>query len=143
MAHYKSIHQELYTMDPVRCFVPSFLKAIADNSEESFRSIMSQPAPGIFTFDMLVSSWVENFRQWINEHNIKIALPTTTSHHGIILDDIGFCNILERLMDDYIQPLSQVFFPDVGGSTLDSCYGFLLEFGTNRETGHIGRSSCG
>lgn len=47
------LHRELYTMHPETTFVPSFLKAISDNTEESFRSIMSEPSPGIFTFEIL------------------------------------------------------------------------------------------
>lgn len=42
-------------------FVPSFLKAINDNTEESFRSIMSEPTPGIFTFEMLQPHFCEMF----------------------------------------------------------------------------------
>lgn len=46
-------HREIYVMDPTMFFVPTFLKAINDNTEQSFRSILSEPAPGIFTFEML------------------------------------------------------------------------------------------
>lgn len=40
-------------MHEANFFVPSFLKAIAENTEESFRSIMDEPSPGIYTFEML------------------------------------------------------------------------------------------
>ena len=40
-------------------FVPSFLKAISENSEESFRNIMSEPSPGVFTFEMLQPRFCE------------------------------------------------------------------------------------
>lgn len=53
------LHKELYTLVPTLCFVPSFLKAINENTEESFRSIMSEPAPGIFVFEMLQPSFCE------------------------------------------------------------------------------------
>lgn len=40
-------------------FVPSFLKAISENTEQGFRSIMSEPSPGIFTFEMLQPNFCE------------------------------------------------------------------------------------
>lgn len=40
-------------MNASNFFLPSFLKAISENTEESFRSIMSEPTPGVYTFEML------------------------------------------------------------------------------------------
>lgn len=47
------LHRELYSMHAASFFVPSFLKAIKDNTEESFRSIINEPSPGILVFSML------------------------------------------------------------------------------------------
>jgi len=40
-------------------FIPSFIKAIRANTEESFRKIMSEPSPGVYTFMMLQPSFCE------------------------------------------------------------------------------------
>lgn len=40
-------------------FVPSFIKAISENKEESFRKIMSEASPGVFTFEMLQPRFCE------------------------------------------------------------------------------------
>lgn len=53
------LHRELYTLVPTVCFVPSFLKAINESTEESFRNIISEPSPGVFVFDMLQPSFCE------------------------------------------------------------------------------------
>lgn len=53
------LHRELYTIHPTTFFVPSFIKAIGDNTEESLRSIMSEPSPGVFTFEMLQPHFCE------------------------------------------------------------------------------------
>lgn len=53
------LHKELYTLHPTTFFLPSFLKAISDNTEESFRSMMSEPSPGVFTFEMLQPRFCE------------------------------------------------------------------------------------
>ena len=53
------LKRELYTMHPVTFFVPSFMKAINDNTEDSLRSIISEPSPGVLTFEMLQPRFCE------------------------------------------------------------------------------------
>lgn len=53
------LHRELYSMHPATTFVAPFLKAVSDNTEESFRRIMSEPSPGVFTFEMFQPQFCE------------------------------------------------------------------------------------
>ena len=46
-------------MHAANFFVPSFLKAINDNTKESLRSIMIEPSPGVYTFEMLQPHFCE------------------------------------------------------------------------------------
>lgn len=46
-------------MHPTNFFVPSFLKAISENKEESFRNIIAEPSPGILTFELLQPRFCE------------------------------------------------------------------------------------
>lgn len=46
-------------MHAANFFLPSFLKAINENTEESFRSIMVEPSPGVYTFEMLQPHFCE------------------------------------------------------------------------------------
>ncbi|XP_011038725.1 PREDICTED: uncharacterized protein LOC105135521 isoform X2 [Populus euphratica] len=41
--------------------------------------------------------------------------------------------MLEKLMDDYICPMSRVFPPRVGGLTLDSHHGSVVEYGEHMD----------
>ncbi|KAL9274829.1 2-oxoglutarate and iron-dependent oxygenase domain-containing protein [Drosera capensis] len=140
ISRYEPLHTELYSVLATNFFVPSFLKAITDNSEDSFRSIMSEPTPGVFTFEMfqpqfcdLLLSEVENFEQWVFERKLRIMQPNTMNEYGVVLDDFGLEAMLGKLMDDYIRPLSKVFYYEVGGSTLDSHHGFVVEYGIGRD----------
>lgn len=47
------LHEDLYTLDPERFFVGSFLDAIKDGSEAAIRHILIEHSPGVFTFNML------------------------------------------------------------------------------------------
>ncbi|KAM7487684.1 hypothetical protein LguiB_025168 [Lonicera macranthoides] len=140
ISNYQPLHRELYTMHAANFFTPSFLKAVNDNTEESFRSIMSEPSPGVFTFQMLQQRFcdmllneVENFERWVNETKFRIMRPNTMNKYGAVLDDFGLETMLGKLMEDFIRPISKVFFPEVGGATLDSHHGFVVEYGMDRD----------
>ncbi|KAJ4709844.1 2-oxoglutarate (2OG) and Fe(II)-dependent oxygenase superfamily protein [Melia azedarach] len=139
-SNYQPLHSELYIMHAEKFFVPSFLKAIKDNTEESFRSIMAEPIPGVYTFEMLqprfcemLLSEVENFERWVHDTKFRIMRPNTMNKFGAVLDDFGLETMLDKLMNDFICPISKVFFSEVGGSTLDSHHGFVVEYGTDRD----------
>ncbi|KAH6771509.1 DNA helicase ROCK-N-ROLLERS [Perilla frutescens var. hirtella] len=140
ISNYQRLHVELYNMHPTNFFMPSFLKAISENTEQAFRNLMSEPSPGIFTFEMLQPRFcemllaeVENFEKWVHETKFRIMRPNTMNKYGAVLDDFGMETMLDKLMEDFIRPLSKVFFPEVGGSNLDSHHGFVLEYGIDRD----------
>ncbi|XWS16666.1 hypothetical protein CRYUN_Cryun34aG0110600 [Craigia yunnanensis] len=140
ISHYQPLHGELYAMHASNFFVPSFLKAINENKVESFRSIMAEPTLGVFTFEMLqprfcelLLSEVENFEKWVHETKFKIMRPNTMNKFGAVLDDFGLETMLDKLMEDFIRPISKVFFSDMGGSTLDYHHGFVVEYGIDRD----------
>lgn len=56
---FQRLHGDIYTLDPARFFVPSFLDAVSQPSEERFRSMIVPSAPGIYTFDMLQPRFCE------------------------------------------------------------------------------------
>ncbi|XP_061957128.1 2-oxoglutarate and iron-dependent oxygenase domain-containing protein CP2-like isoform X2 [Populus nigra] len=136
ISHYKPLKRELYSMHPVTFFVPSFMKAINDNTEESLRSIISEASPGVLTFEMLQPRFcellvaeVENFEAWVNDTKFRVMRPNTMNKYGAVLDDFGLETMLDKLMDGFIRPISKVFFREVGGATLDSHHGFVVEYG--------------
>ncbi|EOA30759.1 hypothetical protein CARUB_v10013901mg [Capsella rubella] len=140
ISNYQPLHRELYTLVPTVCFVPTFLKAINENTEDSFRNIISEPSPGVFVFDMLQPSFcemmlseIDNFERWVGETKFRIMRPNTMNKYGAVLDDFGLDTMLDKLMEGFIRPISKVFFNDVGGATLDSHHGFVVEYGKDRD----------
>ncbi|KAF7808823.1 putative PKHD-type hydroxylase [Senna tora] len=138
--NYPPLYKEIYTMQAEKFFTPSFLKAVRDNTEESFRSVMAEPSPGIYTFEMLqpqfcemLVSEVDHFERWVHETKFRIMRPNTMNQYGAVLDDLGMESMLDKFMNDYIRPISRVFFAGVGGSTLDSHHGFVVEYGIHRD----------
>ncbi|KAI4357726.1 hypothetical protein L6164_001657 [Bauhinia variegata] len=140
LMNYPPLHKEIYAMHAENFFVSSFLQAIRDNKEDSFRSIVAEPTKGIYTFEMLqphfcemLASEVEHFERWVHETKFRIMRPNTMNQYGAVLDDFGLETMLGKLMNDFIRPMARVFFADIGGSTLDSHHGFVVEYGINRD----------
>ncbi|KAL9441074.1 hypothetical protein AB3S75_019694 [Citrus x aurantiifolia] len=149
ITNYQPLHRELYNLHIGNFFVPPFVKAIQDNTEECFRSIISEPSPGVFTFEMLQPRFcelllaeVENFEKWVNEAKFRIMRPNTMNKYGAVLDDFGLETMLDKLMETYIRPLSKVFFAEVGGSTLDSHHGFVVEYGFHVDDSEVTLNVC-
>ncbi|XP_031499566.1 2-oxoglutarate and iron-dependent oxygenase domain-containing protein CP2-like [Nymphaea colorata] len=140
MANYQPLHKALYDMQPAAFFVPSFINAINENNKQTLRSIIREPSPGIYTFSMLRPSFcemllaeVENFEKWVQETRCKIMRPNTMNKYGAVLDDFGMESMLNQLMHQFVSPMSKVFFPEVGGSSLDSHHGFIVEYGEDKD----------
>ncbi|XP_031101247.1 uncharacterized PKHD-type hydroxylase At1g22950 isoform X2 [Ipomoea triloba] len=130
ISNYQPLHRDLYTMHAANFFLPSFIKAINENTEDSFRNIMSEPSPGVFTFEMLQPRFcemllaeVENFEKWVHETKFRIMRPNTMNKFGAVLDDFGMETMLEKLMEDFIRPISKGFHVDDSEVTLNVCLG--------------------
>ncbi|KAG2589010.1 2-oxoglutarate and iron-dependent oxygenase domain-containing protein CP2-like isoform X2 [Panicum virgatum] len=137
---YKPLHEELYNMHPSTFFLPTFLEAVRSNSEESFRSFMTEPIPGVYSFAMLQPTFcemlleeVENFEKWVHAMKFKIMRPNTMNKYGAVLDDFGLEAMLNQFMEQFVAPISRVFYPEVGGGTLDSHHAFVVEYGKDRD----------
>ncbi|CAN6880981.1 unnamed protein product [Brassica oleracea] len=141
LSSYQRLHGDIYTLDPASFFVPSFLDAVSHSSEERFRSMVVPSAPGIYTFDMLQPRFcemllaeVEHMEKWVYDSRSTIMRPNTMNRFGVVLDDFGFESMLQKLVDDFISPISQFLFPEVCGTGLDSHHGFIVEYGKDRDT---------
>uniref|UniRef100_A0A3Q7GA81 Uncharacterized protein n=1 Tax=Solanum lycopersicum TaxID=4081 RepID=A0A3Q7GA81_SOLLC len=124
------LHEKLYAINPTEIFVPSFIKAINEKTEDRFSNIISEPSPGILTFEifqpeyceMLVAE-VSEFQTWIQKTDIRTE-HRNNMNNMTYLDDLGMEYMLQNLMDRFISPISKaryyaVFFTQVGGSTLN------------------------
>lgn len=74
------LHRELYNMHPATFFVSSFIEAITDNTNESFRRIISEPSPGVYTFSMFQPSFCELLLSEVSLIFL-LAIPYKILHH--------------------------------------------------------------
>ncbi|XP_010461698.1 PREDICTED: uncharacterized PKHD-type hydroxylase At1g22950-like [Camelina sativa] len=140
ISKYQPSFRGWYDIDPKLFLLPSFLEAISDNTEASFRRIISEPHPSVFVFQMFQPDFyetviveVENIRKWAEETNFPIRRPNNMSKHGVVLDHFGLDIFLKKLIQEFIFPLCKVFFPEVCGTMFDSHHGFFIETGEDRD----------
>ncbi|PWA29238.1 2-oxoglutarate (2OG) and Fe(II)-dependent oxygenase superfamily protein [Artemisia annua] len=115
ISNYQPLYRELYTMNSSMFFVPSFHKAFSNpDKDQSIKDIISQPAPGVVTFDMLqprfcemLLSEVENFEKWVHETKFRIMRPNTMNKYGAVLDDFGLEGTLGKLMEEFVRHISK------------------------------------
>ena len=132
--NYIPLHNHLNTLND-NILVPSFLQAIQANTPEALQQILHEEHPGIYSFDILKPEFCNQlleevmwFEDWCTKQQVTIQRPNSMNNYGAILDDFGFDSFLNRLMTEYISPVSTLLFNDVGGNTLDEHHGFVVEY---------------
>ncbi|EFJ11171.1 hypothetical protein SELMODRAFT_126754 [Selaginella moellendorffii] len=132
---WQRLHEDLYTLDPDQIFVEPFRKAVENGSEAALREILTEHSPGVFTFTMLqpgfcskVLEEVAHFEKWAHEVKVSVLRPNTMNNYGAVLDDIGMETMLDQLMMKFIRPFAALLFFNVGGATLDTHHGFVVEY---------------
>ncbi|KVH95698.1 hypothetical protein Ccrd_002227 [Cynara cardunculus var. scolymus] len=97
------LYRELYTLNPATFFVHSFVKAFSasdKNKDESIRSIVSEPTPGVYTFDMLQPRFCEMLLSEILTSSVNVILSLGVKHptfpfSSLTLEDILLIPIMD------------------------------------------------
>ena len=53
---------------------------------------------------------MDNFERWVHETKFRIMRPNIMNQYGVVLDDFGMEAMLDKLMNDFIRPISQGHF---------------------------------
>ncbi|KAK3160540.1 hypothetical protein QOZ80_1BG0060900 [Eleusine coracana subsp. coracana] len=132
---YQPLHLELFTLDPSAFFVPSFLQAVYSNTEDGFRSIMTELAPGVYIFAMLqpvfcqmLMAEVDHFQHWAYIMNRCIVRGNHMDKRSVNLSDFGLETMLDDLVKDFISPIIKGRYPELGALSLDSHHTFVTSY---------------
>lgn len=110
-------------------------QAVRAKAPAALRAVAPEVHPGVHVFKLLPAefcrdmvdelAWIET---WCARQKLAPIRPNTMNHYGAVLDIFGFAPFLRQLMCTYVTPLATLFFPEVGGATLDSHHGFVVEY---------------
>lgn len=73
------------------------------------------------------------FENWCRYNEVDLLRPNTMNRYGSILDTFGFNPFLQELMTTYVVPFAAMFYADVGGASLDSHHGFVVEYEVGKD----------
>jgi len=112
--------------------VPGLVAAVNEGTREALLSYLhKETGTGIYSLDMFTEKFcqelieeVENFER----SGLPVIRPNSMNNYGVILDEIGFTPMLSELRTKYISPFAALLYPEVGGDTLDSHHGFIVQY---------------
>jgi hypothetical protein len=128
------LHPHLFTLRE-DMFVPALVRAVRSQRPDALRALCTEVHPGVHAFDMLQPRFRADllaelafFEHWCGAHDFPLLRPNTMNNYGAVLDTFGFQAMLQRLMLEYVAPFAALFYRDVGGDSLDSHHGFVVEY---------------
>lgn len=60
----------------------------------------------MLSYQVLIGQ-VENFEKWVHDTKFRIMRPNTMNKYGAVLDDFGLETMLDKLMEDFVRPMSR------------------------------------
>lgn len=94
--------------------------------------VLSQPAPGVYRLPLFSAAFCEALLcevDRLRSSGIPARRPNGMNRHGIILTDVGFGPMLQKLTARIAAPLAEELFPDwVGPEETAETYGFTVRY---------------
>lgn len=138
--NYPRLHPHLFALRE-EFFVPAFVRAVRAGTPAALRAVVREAHPQVFVFDMLRPEFCRalleeagHFEKWCADQELPLIRPNTMNNYGAVLDSFGFAPMLQQMMTDSVAPLASLFYADVGGATLDSHHGFIVEYAVGKDT---------
>jgi hypothetical protein len=132
--NYTPAHPGLFKLKE-EFFTPELVQAVRAGSPAALSKACREVHPDVFAFDMLRPEFcaalldeVAHFETWCSRSRLGVVRPNTMNNYGAVLDSFGFSPMLDRLMAEYVSPLAARYYPEVGGNSLDSHHGFVVEY---------------
>jgi hypothetical protein len=138
--HYRPLHSRLYKLRE-EFFAPVLVRAVRAGTAETLREVYREVHPQVYVFDMLRPEFCARlleeaawFEEWCAQSGLPALRPNTMNNYGTVLDSVGFGPFLQQLMREYVTPFAALLYPDVGGASLDSHHGFIVEYQLGKDT---------
>jgi hypothetical protein len=112
---------------------PDLVRSIESRYQTLFASLFRETAAAdVYTFQLFTPSFVQLLREELEHHEasgIPLRRPNGMNRYGAILSNLGFSNMMDRLVADYLVIAARHFFPkNVGPSDITHSYPFTVHY---------------
>jgi hypothetical protein len=132
-------HPELYELDDnfVASFLnPDLVRSLSNKQSRNqtlFVSLFRETAAAnVYTFQLLTPSFVQLLREELAHQEasgIPLRRPNGMNRYGAILSDLGFSDMMDRLVADYLVIAARHLFPNhVGPDDITHSYPFTVNY---------------
>lgn len=129
-------HPELYELDDnfVQSFLnPDLVRSLQSRDKRLFASLFRETAvPDVYIFQLFTPSFTHLLRDELEHHEasgIPLRRPNGMNRFGAILSDVGFAEMMNHLVRDYLVFAARHLFPDhVGPSDITHSYPFTVHY---------------
>ena len=80
--------------------------------------------------------WMEevaHFKKFCVQNQIPAQAPNTMNNYGVILDDIGFYDMIQEIIDKVVTPVAKKLWSGIGEDSLDHHHAFTVEYGLDKD----------
>ncbi|XP_018617951.1 2-oxoglutarate and iron-dependent oxygenase domain-containing protein 2 isoform X2 [Scleropages formosus] len=134
---YKPLHSHVYSLQE-SFLAPEFLEIVkyscsdGATKEGLFDYIEPLAAQRVYRFPVFRKEFCRELIEELEHFEQSEApkgRPNTMNNYGVLLNELGFDEqFLTPLREKYLQPISQLLFPDCGGHCLDSHKAFVVKY---------------
>ncbi len=113
-----------------------FLEGLRSDPSAACRTWVPQIASGIYRLPKVEPAWCADF---LARYDARIgeltrlgqppAPPNSMHDAGAALTALGWGDLFDEALREWLRPISAQLFGDLGGADLDSIYGFVVDYG--------------
>ena len=127
--------QSLLDINDDKTFHPNFTELLSSppNSRKE-QLLKNNVALGIFQLRVFSESWcsgliseLTRYQEFMKASSTPIQRPNSMNHYGVILDQLGFRQFFDEVVQ-MLLPITSLLFSKEGGDTLDDHHAFTVEY---------------
>ncbi|XP_070573133.1 2-oxoglutarate and iron-dependent oxygenase domain-containing protein 2-like isoform X2 [Ptychodera flava] len=134
---YKPLHPHIYKLLD-SYFTEEFLDILhyarqEDATAEGLKEKLTvESSSEVYSFPVFTSQFCEQFMEEISHFentDLPKGRPNTMNNYGVLLNELGFDeDFISPLRALYLRPITQLLYPEWGGSCLDSHKAFIVKY---------------
>ena len=122
-----------------RLVQPSLLAAARARDGHALRALLRTlrdgPAPA-YAFDVLLPEASSAITEEVDAalaSGMRLRRPNSMNNYGLLLQEIGLAEVMQRLLAEVFSPMALVAFPDWGGASLDHTHAFTVRYAVGED----------